>query len=218
MAKIRMKFVLFVSIMLLVFGILIIAGSVFLYLTLDKALNDFEPVANSYVTSAISTIKSVSNTITVLQPSLTNSSEIAEEATGNLTNIGSEIATIGNELLEFNISGVPLLASEGDYAINVGSQIQSLVPQVQTIITSLNSTNTQIENIQESLGSVEANLENTETLLPSYFNQAHQTVLLVTGVVGLFGLSISLGGGSVLRLRREINKNSDQVLSLARAT
>jgi hypothetical protein len=209
-ASIRMKFVLFVSIMLLILGILIIAGSVFLYLSLDKALNDLEPVVNSYLTSGISTIENARNLITAVQPSLTSSSQMTGGAASTLMSIGSTMTTFGNAL-GFSILTWRPLASLADPIINVGSQIQSVGSQLQTMSTSLSSTNTQLENIKESLGSVEANLENTQTLLPSYFNQAHQTVLLVTSLFGFVGLSISLGGGSILRLRKEINKISDSL-------
>jgi len=211
-ANIQMKFVLFVSIILLVLGILIIAGSVFLYLSLDKKLNDLEPVADSYLTSGISTIENTRRIVTAMQSSLTNSSQMTEGAASTLVSLGSTITTFGNAL-GFNILGYSPLGSVADPVANAGSQIQGLGSQLQNMGTNLSSANMQLENIKGSLSNVEANLQNTKTKLPSYFNEARQTVLLVTGILGMIGLSISLGGGLVLRLRRETNKISDKLLA-----
>jgi len=93
-----MKPALFVSLALIILGIIVAVAGVFLYLTADKVIADFEPVAESYLNSAISMLQSTRNAIATAEPSLASTSQITEEATRTLMELGTTTTDFGNAL------------------------------------------------------------------------------------------------------------------------
>ena len=210
--RVRMKLALFVSVALLILGMIVAVAGVFIYLTADKVIADFEPVADSYLSSAISMFQSTRNAIAAVEPSLASSSQITEEATRTLMELGTTATDFGNAL-NINIFGWRPFGGAADAILGIGSQVEGALSQIQNVNATLRTINLEIENVKATLSGIQANLENTREMLPTYFDQARLAVLLVTiGLSSFFGLIIGLGGTAILSLRREINKISEKVL------
>jgi hypothetical protein len=210
--RVRMKVALFVSVALLVLGMIVAVAGVFIYLAADKVIADFEPVADSYLSSAISMLQSTKNAIAAVEPSLASSSQIAEDATRALRELGTTATDFGNAL-NINIFGWRPFGGAADAILNIGSQVEGAISEIETVNATLTSITLEIENIKATLDGVQVNLENTREMLPTYFGQARLAVLLVTvGLSSFFGLVIGLGGSAILSLRREINKISDKIV------
>ena len=210
--RVRMKLALSVSIALLILGIIVAVAGVFIYLASENVITDFEPVADSYLSSAISMLQSTRNAIAAAEPSLASAWQIAEDATRTLTELGSTAMDLGNAL-NINILGWRPFGGAADAILSVGDQVQWGLSEIQNINATIGSINLVIEDIKATLSGIQNNLENTRAMLPTYFDQARLAVLLVTiGLSSFFGLIIGLGGTAILSLRREINKISDKVL------
>ena len=210
--RVRMKLALFVSVALLILGIIVAIAGIFIYLTAENVITDFEPVADSYLSSAISMLQSTRNAIAAVEPSLASASQITEEATRTLMELGTTATDFGNAL-NINILGWRPFGGAADAILNIGDQVQWGLSEIQNINATISSINLVIEDIKATLSGIQTNLENTRAMLPTYFDQARLAVLLVTiGLSSFFGLIIGLGGTAILSLRREINKISDKVL------
>lgn len=208
---VRMKLALSVSAALLIIGIIVAVAGVFIYLTADKLIADFEPVADSYLGSAISMLQGTRNAIAAVEPSLTSSSQITEEATRTLMELGLTATDFGNAL-NINIFGWRPFGGAADAILDIGSQVEGAISQIENVNATLTTINLEIENIKATLSGIQTNLENTKEMLPTYFDQARLAVLVVTvGLSSFFGLIVSLGGTAILSLRREINKISEEL-------
>ncbi len=206
-----MKLALSVSVVLLIIGMIVAVAGVFIYLTAEKVITDFEPVADSYLSSAISMLQSTRNAIAAVEPSLASASQITEEATRTLMELGTTATDLGNAL-NINIFGWRPFGGAADAILNIGDQVQWGLSEVQNINATISSINLVIEDIKATLSGIQTNLENTRAMLPTYFDQARLAVLLVTiGLSSFFGLIIGLAGTAILSLRREINKISDKL-------
>ena len=210
--RVRMKLALSVSVALLILGMIVAVAGVFIYLTADKVIADFEPVADSYLSSAISMLQSTRNAIAAVEPSLGSASQITEEATRTLMELGTTATDFGNAL-NINIFGWRPFGGAADAILNIGDQVQWGLSEIQNVNATISSINLVIEDIKATLSGIQNNLENTRAMLPTYFDQARVAVLVATiGLSSFFGLIIGLGGSAILSLRREISKISDKVL------
>jgi uncharacterized protein YoxC len=234
-----MKLALFSSVLCIILGVAIAVGAGAAYPFINSALNNLESTAASYLARADSAllnaqeaVNSTRDSLTVLSsatsvslPTLTSSSQLANNIANNLTSIGSTVSGAGQTLSSISIAGVTPFTSVGNTISSIGQPITAAASSLQNVSSSINSLQQETSDLPSRIDSIRGQLDNmgntlsdlrtsvveAENSLPAYFSQIRLAALLaIAGTIGL-GVIFLLIGISLFSLRRktvELNKIS----------
>ena len=132
-------------------------------------------------------LQSTRNAIAAVEPSLAGASQITEEATRTLMELGTTATDFGNTL-NINIFGWRPFGGAADAILSVGDQVQGAISEIQNINATISSINLEIESIKATLSGIQTNLENTKAMLPTYFDQARFAALVA--IIGPLAFSV----------------------------